>query len=429
MIRFIYGLLYTLFVLFLTVQMVNIFCVQRKNRLFKKWVVVLEWITLLTLVSYTVDRVALRLPIIIMIGIINILLLYETKVIKALLLELFTSIISIFADFFVYSISEIIFPGQDINNVFDSSISYYLGVVSLLLQLLALLLIEKFFKDASDENITADYWSKYLLFPLFSLLSMSIILYSIDSSVSEKMEIALLLLSLGFAGMNIFVFYFLRNDIKHNLEKQRFTMIYHNADELQKMYKRISDERIRLGKENHEYKNTISVWSRLLKNKEYTKLDDMITKVSETESFYANVFNTGNDTINIILNDKFYEAASQKINFVVDINDLSCIEIPDEELVILLSNVLNNAIEACQNIDNAIVFLKIAIRYNHLVLTVKNTFNGKIQPDLKTTKQDSLRHGYGLLNVKSLVERHNGNCSISYDKNMFTIRIILPLEG
>ena len=45
--------------------------------------------------------------------------------------------------------------------------------------------------------------------------------------------------------MNIYVFYFLRNDIRNQLEADRIGMIYHNADELQKMYRKYGNKNIR----------------------------------------------------------------------------------------------------------------------------------------------------------------------------------------
>ena len=42
------------------------------------------------------------------------------------------------------------------------------------------------------------------------------------------------------------------------------------------------------------------------------------------------------------------EAISKNIVFVFKVNDLSKIVIKDEDLVVILANLLNNAIEACE---------------------------------------------------------------------------------
>lgn len=54
--------------------------------------------------------------------------------------------------------------------------------------------------------------------------------------------------------------------------------------------------------------------------------------------------------INAILNTKYQEAISKNIVFVFKVNDLSKIVIKDEDLVVILANLLNNAIEACENV-------------------------------------------------------------------------------
>ena len=59
--------------------------------------------------------------------------------------------------------------------------------------------------------------------------------------------------------------------------------------------------------------------------------------------------------VNAILNTKYQESEDKGIVFVVKINDLSHAKIQDEDMVIILSNLLNNAIEACQSCTDKII--------------------------------------------------------------------------
>ena len=58
---------------------------------------------------------------------------------------------------------------------------------------------------------------------------------------------------------------------------------------------------------------------------------------------------------NAILNAKNSEMQSKKILFVTKYNDLSEITIRDVDLVVLLSNLLNNAVEACEKASKKII--------------------------------------------------------------------------
>ena len=426
MIRHIFGLLYTIFLVFITVQFSHIFCDKRKHKMWRKTIIISVWIIALFVLSYAVDIVAIRLPIYAVLGAIGIIILFDTNIKKAVLLELFATFISMVSDFTVYSLSRIVDPRQNVNDVFSNTISYYSGIASMVIQIIMLLVIGRIFNKVETQKINSNLWSKYLLFPLFSLFVIGVILFSLDSNISETMGTAITMIAIALAVMNMYVFHFLKNDISNQIEVERLNMAYSNADEIQKMYQKLSDERDRLGKENHEFKNMVSVWSRLLKNKEYAKLDKIMESTSKEEVGHTNVFITGNDTVDIILNDKFFEAANKNINFVADINDLSKMTIKDEEIIVLLSNALNNAIEACESMEKAVIFVKISVTYGNFVLSVKNSISGSIDLKMLTTKQDKLHHGYGIPNMRSIVEKYDGSYRTEQKDNMFATYIVLP---
>jgi hypothetical protein len=428
MIRHIFGLLYNSFLVFFTVQFCGVFCSKKILKVWAKVVTVFVWIVLLSILSYTVDKVAIKLPIVALIGMLGILLFYETSIKKALLFELFATFISLVSDFTVYSLSRIWEPQQNVNDVFSNTISYYSGVASMVVQIILLLLIERIFRKVDAKQITVNLWSRYMLFPLFSLFILGVILFSIDSNLSESMGTAITLVAIALVVMNMYVFYFLKNDISNHIETERLSMVYSNADEIQKMYQRLSNERDRLGKENHEFKNMVSVWSRLLKNQEYSKLDKLMDIASKAEHGHTNVYITGNETVDIILNDKFFEAAEQGINFVADIKDLSNIHIKDEEIIVLLSNILNNAIESCELVEKAVIFVKIAEMNGNFILSVKNSFSGEVNSEAGTTKPDKLHHGYGIPNMKSVVAKHNGSYRTEKKDNMYATYVVIPKE-
>ena len=184
MIRHLFGLLYTIFLVFITVQFSNVFCSKRKLKTWSKIMVIFVWILMLFAMSYIINKVAIRLPVYTLIGMIGIILLYETNIKKAVLVELFSTFISLISDFLVYSLSRIWEPQQNVDNVFSNTISYYSGVTSMVIQIITLLIIEKAFRKVDAKRISSNLWSKYLLFPLFSLFVLGVILFSLNNDLS-----------------------------------------------------------------------------------------------------------------------------------------------------------------------------------------------------------------------------------------------------
>ena len=106
--------------------------------------------------------------------------------------------------------------------------------------------------------------------------------------------------------------------------------------------------------------------------------------------------------VNAILNTKYQEAISKHIVFVFKVNDLSRIGIDDEDLVVVLANLLNNAIEACKKCEEKkIIKFKFMVEDELIILSVKNTYNQPLVYDndeirnSKTVEPEA--HGVGII--------------------------------
>lgn len=117
--------------------------------------------------------------------------------------------------------------------------------------------------------------------------------------------------------------------------------------------------------------------------------------------------------INAILNTKYQEAISKHIVFVLKVNDLSRIGIDDEDLVVVLANLLNNAIEACEKCEEKkIIKFKFMVEDELIILSVKNTYNQPLVYDndeirnSKTVEPEA--HGVGIKNIIRIVEKYEG---------------------
>ena len=63
------------------------------------------------------------------------------------------------------------------------------------------------------------------------------------------------------------------------------------------------------------------------------------------------VIDVNNTVLNVVLNQKYRLAKSKDIALYFQVNDLSGLWMKEQDVVILLSNLLDNAIEACEKLD------------------------------------------------------------------------------
>lgn len=141
------------------------------------------------------------------------------------------------------------------------------------------------------------------------------------------------------------------------------------------------------------------------------------------------MFNTGNYIADAILSEG-HEAASAD-GITIDFSGSIPPTIDSTDLCILLSNSLNNAIEACQPISGSrTITICAAFQQGIFVLIMKNPTLHKGQAkDIfpQTTKSDKSSHGFGLENIRKVVCRYDGIVHTSIDNGWFTIDVSLKI--
>ena len=135
--------------------------------------------------------------------------------------------------------------------------------------------------------------------------------------------------------------------------------------------------------------------------------------------------------VNSIINQKYSYAQSKDITMAIKVNDLSNIVMKEEDMVILLSNLLDNAIEACEKCKNKIIKVKIIDEKDQTIIAVNNPVEGEVVVENNrfiTTKKDKANHGIGLLNIKSIVEKYNGISAIKCENGWFKFSALINHE-
>jgi len=102
----------------------------------------------------------------------------------------------------------------------------------------------------------------------------------------------------------------------------------------------------------------------------------------------------------------------------------------DRDMVLLFSNLLNNAFEAAsQSTGSKYVEVHIRGNANTLSLSIKNSYAGKVKQTpnghFVTSKKDKENHGIGTRIVKDVVAKYDGEIGFYHPNNEFTVLINL----
>jgi sensor histidine kinase regulating citrate/malate metabolism len=146
---------------------------------------------------------------------------------------------------------------------------------------------------------------------------------------------------------------------------------------------------------------------------------------------HKNFVNTDSPVVNAVINSKFSYAYEHNIK--VDVTVLCKVfRINELDMSILLANLLDNAIEACErNHIPSIIQLTIEKEAAYLRICVTNTIKNSIlskNTDMDTTKSDKKHHGYGMKSIREIVNKYEGSMELDETEGEFAVDILLKME-
>lgn len=350
---------------------------------------------------------------------------------KALILSLLFQGMLLSIDYFTLWLNVSLFHSiSEINEL------HYVGgslvmVFAKVLLFLFVLLIGKKIGNKSAEVLKNTDWLRFIFFPVFTIFTIAAMIITSGNVVNQNQGNVFLVIALCLAGMNIVVFYLLNDILKREIKNRENEVFRLNARNQTNMYRSISENFAKQRKKTHEYKNQILCIESLIAAKNYDELEEYIKKVSGNLSTELDYIRTNNVIVDAILNSKYREILDKKIVFIFKINDLSEMNIYDEDIVVILSNLLNNAIEACEKcFEKKVIKMKFVKEKETIIISVKNTYNGNLvikNGEIQTSKGYELEeHGIGIKNIIDVIKKYHGSYVIQNNGNEFYFSIILP---
>lgn len=161
-------------------------------------------------------------------------------------------------------------------------------------------------------------------------------------------------------------------------------------------------------------------------------LNDLNVEITKQQC----IFFTSNRVMNAIFVEKFSRAKDQGISMDIYVEPkVRLANVSDGDIVIMLENLLVNAIEAAKRADDAERFIKVRIYHENegriCVIKIENSFSTPIKYNKKGSivsgKKQGL-HGYGLKSVNQTAEKYGGYLQCSAKDNVFTSVLFLAEE-
>lgn len=214
-----------------------------------------------------------------------------------------------------------------------------------------------------------------------------------------------------------------------HLSDQRIAA-YQN-DLLQKHYHEVETIYREMRGWRHDYHNHIQAMQAYSALGKYEELCQYLVTLDDDLNQVDTVIKTGNIMIDAILNSKISFAKAHQIAINAKAIVPKDLKITDIDLCVLLGNLMDNAIEACQRQeDSGKRFLRIYMGTlkGQLYLSVQNSVGGAIKKQnggYRTSKQGY--HGFGLKRVDTIIQKYNGFLNRQDEGDVFATEVMLPV--
>lgn len=241
-----------------------------------------------------------------------------------------------------------------------------------------------------------------------------------------------LLSLLGIITLSVFLWAFAR----YRKERRMNKLLHDSNAMMTENYRRLHEEQLRRAKELHDFNHHISTLRGLSlegKSDQAAAYADRLLQASYREK---GLCRSGNDVVDAVINRKAAEAESAQIGFAYSVEFPVPESIDPVDVCAILANQLDNALEACREIEDPAgrsVEVHIWRQTGNIVFfqVVNTAKENPFTPDgrLVSRKRDGARpHGLGLKSIGGTARKYQGDLKNTWEDGKFISTVFLCVD-
>ncbi|MDO4945474.1 MAG: GHKL domain-containing protein, partial [Ruminococcus sp.] len=157
-----------------------------------------------------------------------------------------------------------------------------------------------------------------------------------------------------------------------------------------------------------------------LENGNYTKANEYIENMTDNLMAEKEFVNMGNVDFDSLLNYKLSIAEEMNVNFSYHVVLPEELQVDSFDLTVILGNLLDNSLNALKSSNIKLLNIDINYSIGMIVIKIENTFSG-----MNNTYDNPEEHGYGLISVRTSLEKYNGKLQNDIIDNKYVVKAIL----
>ena len=302
--------------------------------------------------------------------------------------------------------------------VSDNDVLTFLLLPSKMTWLCVVFIVRKVWKGRNNYGeLSRKEWLKFSMIPLLTVASMLLMFFC--KSAEAKVQTAYLFLSVGLIFINIFVIELMQGILEKEELLRESALAGQKKESQLAHYRDMQAVYERQGRKMHDYKNQIRTMQALVKKGDTQAAAALAERLTESISVEMAAVSTNHPVVDAVLNQKFHAAREQGVSMTFRVGDMGGLRLDEEETVILLSNLLDNAIHECVKVAQlgrkAVIHVKLVQEDGKLIFSVRNPVAEKVEVTEST----------GLSNVKAVADKYGGDFAVSCDAEKFQAVVML----
>lgn len=264
-------------------------------------------------------------------------------------------------------------------------------------------------------DIPGLYWACLIIIPVFSVYYI-VLMFQTGNVSQGNMAVCIIFFLL----INIAISYIYDIVVKSMTDKAERMLLEQQNKSYKEQFEIMKTSLMATKSLRHDLKNHFIAIEHLIKKNAGAEAQQYIERLIKEKIDVGNI-HSGNLAVDSILGYKLHDAEKKGIEIISNFLLPEQIPVATEDMVIILGNLLDNALEAVEKLpeEKRKITIEMKLDKGRLILGVTNSFDGMVKKSGKkyeTLKANKKDHGIGLYNVNRTIEKYNGQL-ITEDKN------------
>ena len=268
------------------------------------------------------------------------------------------------------------------------------------------------------------------IFSFITILGLGSTMFIASESTIVNIQAQAIFIALSFAFCNVAIYFLIYQMQKYQQNKYELKLLQDKIEFEEVRHKDINSIWSNINKIQHDTKQHLTIINGYLEDNKISECKQYVCELIPNVENIGKLIKSQNSALDYLINSKLTSLNDTEIVVSGAIGDLT--DIKESDLVCLIGNILDNAVEALQGIQNnrnkriELLFMK---QNSNRIFICKNTIEKSVlenNRELQTTKKSKDTHGLGTKIIAKIVSDYNGMVDYFEEFDMFGVQVILP---